>query len=275
MNQWRCSLLALAVLFLGGAQAEAEWLYKADQDKATRQKTSFASHKFSENGRSYTVVIRCQGQVLDAYVDFQEYLGADVRPVRIRVDKEAEVNEHWWPSKSGTAVFAEMPSEFARALTRGSRAVLEVENDRGARHEVKIALSGSARAIRPVLKDCDVAEQARHLQLEGVRRDVALDIEGWGPQQTRAFKGALKELGYYGSTEGPEKDDELFVAMSRFFETYLERCKAGEDQGISCEDMRLLSKGGIDPTPPPPSRALTEVAPAPYRHQLITLQPGE
>lgn len=274
MKNGSCGLLALAAFLWNSPPAEAEWLYKADQAGASPSKTSYASSRFSEGGRDYTVVIRCQGQALDAYVDFNEKLGAELRPVRLKIDKEAEVDEHWWPSKSGTAVFAEMPDEFARALIRGSRAVLEVVSQRGTRHEVGITLSGSARAIRPVLQDCGLPEKARQ-HVEGVRRDVALDIERWGPQQTRAFKGALKELGFYAEAQDPEKNDALFIAMSRFFEFYLERCKAGEDMGISCEDMRLLAKGGVDPSPPPPSRALTEVAPAPYRYQLITLKSGQ
>ena len=46
------------------------------------------------------------------------------------------------------------------------------------------------------MRDCGVCEQARHLQLEGVRRDVALDIEGWGPRRTFVSKGALNKLGF-------------------------------------------------------------------------------
>lgn len=275
MKKGSCGLLALAAFIWNAPQAEAEWHYKTDQAGADQHKTSYASHMFGQGGRDYTVVIRCQGRTLDAYVDFNENLGSDLRPVRFKVDQEAGVSEHWWPSKSGTAVFAETPSEFARALLRGSQAVLEVVDERGVRHKVTIALSGSARAIRPVLQDCGVTQRARHLQIEGVRRDVALDIEGWGPKQTQAFKGALKELGFYAEAEDAEKTDELFLAMSRFFDSYLARCEAGEDMGISCEDMRLVAKGGLDPSPPQPSRALTEVAPAPYRHQLITLKPGQ
>ena len=93
MRQGCFGLLALTAMLWNSPAAEAEWLYKTIQGSTGKTKTSFASHRFGGAGNTYTIVVRCQGSVLDAYVDFNEYLGANLRPVSLKVDKETAVQE--------------------------------------------------------------------------------------------------------------------------------------------------------------------------------------
>lgn len=267
------AILATQFLSYTAIAASVKWTYRTDKDEMDDSKISVASAGVTKANKSYVVLIRCADGKLDAYVRFDTYLGNDSRPVRYRVDKRPLVNEIWLPSAKGTAVFADEDAEFARALSRGNQLLVEVEDFRGVKHRVKFSLEGAAAAIIPVLNDCGASIEAVHDRLPNVSRQVSLNVERLGPKGTEFGKEALKALGYYEGPIDSAKTDKFYIALSSFYQDYLDRCRAGKKVRTYC--MAWRNSKYAEGSKPLPSSALYEMAPKRIKSKLGKLRIGD
>ena len=107
-------------------------------------------------GNAYgAIIVRCDDGDPSVYVDVGFALAVR-RPiaVRYRFDGGATVAGRWHPSSDGVGTFAPNGAEFANALARRYRLWFEAIDVAGTAHSAEFPLTGSARAIQPVLDAC-------------------------------------------------------------------------------------------------------------------------
>lgn len=136
------------------ALAVGQWTYSKDGGGLTVNGVQTAV--FSTGNYPYqSIVVRCdESNSLDAFVDFGTFMKRDYFYVKYKIDEAPIEQGYWINSSDGAAGFSQNPSRFARALMAGNRLILTGRKFDGSIVSVDATLSGSAKAIAPVLEAC-------------------------------------------------------------------------------------------------------------------------
>jgi hypothetical protein len=244
-------------------------------DPFTDQCVVTALASYAEGMSKRTACIRCAGAKLDVCFDFGEFLADDRVSIRYRIDKGPVANEEWFPSAEGTAVFANEPAELVRFLMRGSMLNIEAQDFRGQPHRASFDLAGASALLKAVLDNCGVSDIGMHLLVEGLRREVGLELERWGPKNISINKRILARLGAYDGALDTSIEPKFAIAVQRFYDAYISKCRDGELNGASCESLRIFWKAGMTPVMPPISAVIYERAPSDLMHEAGDLKMGE
>ncbi|OGS81731.1 MAG: hypothetical protein A2061_02540 [Gallionellales bacterium GWA2_59_43] len=110
------------------AVASPGWVLDEKVDPLTEEKVSTAISSYAAGLAQRSAVVRCKGKKLEVYFGFGEFLDNDQVPVRYRLDKKPLVDEKWFPSAEGTAVFAREDADVARLLLKGTTFIIEAED---------------------------------------------------------------------------------------------------------------------------------------------------
>lgn len=267
------SMAGLAYVSL--ATASPSWVLDEKIDPLTDQKISTAISSYSVGLAQRSAVVRCKGTKLEVYFGFGEFLNNDRVPVRYRLDKEPLAEEKWFPSAEGTAVFAGEDADIARLLLKGSTFIIEAEDFRGQPHQASFDLTGSKQTLTRVLQQCGVSEIGMDRQVEGLRREIALDLERWGPKNISMNKNILRALGVYDGPQDTTIEPAFAVAVQGFYDDYIERCRENKLSGTNCDSLHIFWKSGMKPIMPPVSAVLYERAPDELKKEAGKLRMGE
>ena len=215
------------LLLLAGV-AEGGWQYRKSSDPFTDGDVHIAMVSSTADDRS--LIVRCDDKKrVEVFADFRTYLGDKVREVKFRFDKGPVREEYWGSATKGTSVFAREPLLFARDAARHNTVAIQVIDFRGVRHTAQFTLEGGADAVAKVLIPCGRELKAPHdiPELASVPDNVKLDVERWGPKNTRTKKETLKRLGYYDGDVDEVKEPKLYLAALAFQQAHSENCRQG------------------------------------------------
>ena len=99
-------------------------------------------------------------------------------------------------------------------------------------------------------------------------REVALEVELWGPKYTEMAKQALSAIEKYKGPTNEEKDDELYISISNVYEKYLDYCAKEAAGGFACWLKSSQTDLYKDRWIPLVALVLSEVAPEPHKSLL-------
>lgn len=272
MRMRRVLILCLAIM---PALAYPRWELSIDVDPLTDKKISTAIQSMKVGIAQSSAVVRCNGGKLESYFIFGSFLDNDPVAVRFRVDKNPMIEEKWSPSANGSGVFANDDASVARALSKGTSAIIEAEDYRGQPHRVTFDLAGAAKAIKPVLEQCGVAEIGIAELAEGLRREVASELERWGPKNISSNKRILSEIGACPGSDEPTLNPEFAICVQKFYDDYILRCKEGNEAGLMCRAHSPTWGAGRKGVMPAISGVIYEKAPEPLKAEAGKLKMGD
>ena len=147
-------LLLLTALLPGLAVAAAFGEWELQRDAGTQQALLVVRVE-GRPGAFGALVVRCEARRLSVFVD----VGAPLvvgRPaaVRYQFDVRAIDAARWHPAPDGVGVFAPEAAPFARSLADLYHLTFAAMDAAGDWHTTDFPLTGSAAAIRPVLRAC-------------------------------------------------------------------------------------------------------------------------
>ena len=257
------------------AMAGPGWVLDEKVDPLTDEKIATAMSNYAVGLAQRSAVVRCKGTKLEVYFGFGEFLNNDRVPVRYRLDKNPLVDEKWFPSAEGTAVFAHEDAEIARLLIKGTTFIIEAEDFRGQPHRASFDLSGARQTLSHVLQQCGVSEAGLDQEVEGLRREIALDLERWGPKNISTNKRILRALAAYDGPQNTTIEPAFALAVQRFYDYYLQQCREKKLSGSNCDSLHIFWKSGMEPVMPPVSAVIYERAPAGLKDEAGKLRVGE
>ena len=251
------------------------WSIQQDTDALTDETVTRVISTNVAGVREQMAVVRATGRRLDLYVDFGEYLSDDFVPIRYRVDKAAVANESWSPSAEGTSVFAAEPAELTRLLMQASVIVLEAQDYRGQPHRATFSLAGAGPLFQLVLDQCGISHVGMEKEIPGLRRDIAIELESWGPMTIASSRRILAHIGWYNGPSESRLDPDFAIAVQRLYDEYVRKCKAGRIRGVNCDSLQIFWNAGIEPIMPPVSAVIYELAPAALQKEAGRLKMGD
>jgi hypothetical protein len=196
-----------------------------------------------------TLTIRCVEKRLEALSTFDQYLGNDSRPVKFRIDQQLPEQESWSISAKGTAVFATESADFARQLMPAKKVLIEVSDYRGVTHRAMYEWVAGTEKIGEVLRACGRSTESLTSKVPGLRKDIALEIERWGPKNIEVKKRALATIAGFKGDINPDMTSDFALAVQSFADDFNTRCKAGKAKGDYCNTVRVLARAKIDNFP--------------------------
>ncbi|MFC1688093.1 hypothetical protein ACFL07_00350 [Pseudomonadota bacterium] len=228
--------IGLLIFFISSSALGSNWAIKKEVDPLTDEVIAIA-----HSGKQ--AYVRCQESKLKVYFNFDEYLDDERVNVRYRLDKERLIEEKWWPSATGTSVFALEAADVARVLTRGSTFIIEAKDFRGQSYRLTIDLTGSSSAIGAVLDACGVSQVSMSQQVPGLRKEIALELEKWGPKGISVNKRILKSKGSYDGVMDSNIEPEFALAAQDFCDAFVSGCKSGRySKRLICESAKIMWK---------------------------------
>ena len=244
-------------------------------DPLTDEKVTTAISSYTVGLAQRSAVVRCKGTKLEVYFGFGEFLDNDRVPVRYRLDKEPPLDEKWFPSAEGTAVFAREDADIARLLMKGTTFIVEAKDFRGQPHRASFDLSGARQTLSRVLQQCGVSEEGLDQKVEGLRREIALDLERWGPRNISTNKSVLRALGAYDGPQDTTIDPAFALAVQHFYDDYIQQCRENKLSGVNCNSLHIFWKSGIKPIMLPVSALIYERASGDLKKEAGKLRMGE
>lgn len=257
--------IALTSASLAGAATN--WSLYQSADPLTDQHVVTASTSYSEGWREKQVAVRCVGKKLEVFVHFGEFLSTDDVTIRYRFDKNSLVEENWATSAKGTAVFANESADIARLLMRGKRFIIEAVDFRGQPYRATFDLKGSSEKIASVLKECGKSYLGFDKNGQSVRREIALEMDRWGPKNILVKKKILKALEFYAGVLNSTIEPEFAVAVQFFYDDYASACRKGLVTSTSCDLYRWGWKDKNPKLVPSVSGVIYNSAPAQFKDE--------
>lgn len=263
--------VVLATLFLNAeSPVAAQWHLSNKIDPLTDERVATASVTSVAGSSQRSVVVRCKGKELEAYVHFDEFLDRGSVGVQWRVDKGRLHSDRWIPSTDGLAVFPHDSEDFARALMRGSQLLIEAKDFRWQPYRITFSLAGSSAAIGKVLSSCGLELKAAH---PGVSHHVALEVERWGPSHINMSKRILAAAGKYSGPIDNVAEEAFYLAVEAFFEARVADCREELMVWTFCKTMRGAWSAGDKDYRVRVAAVLYELAPEPLKSEAGKL-PG-
>ena len=260
-------LFTIMVFATSLAIAQDKWSFEERIDELTDNKIAVASKSFTRNTGVY---VRCEQRTkrqgkFKVYFVFGEYLNTKLVPIRYRIDKGTLEEDKWWPSTKGTGVFVDAgdSAEIARQMMRGSKMIVEATDFRGQRHRIRFDLTGATRAIEPVLQLCSISRIALHEKIQGLRKEISLEMELWGPKNISIKKKILFALGAYDGAIDEKIDTSFAFSVQKFYDARILNCKKSESPEAAtnwCWSFKALASLK-NPVMPSASQMIYEAAP--------------
>lgn len=189
------------------------------------------------------LTLRCAGKRLEAFASFDDYLGNDIRPVKYRLDKADPIEDTWSISAKGTAVFATQSADFARQLISAKKLIVEVEDYRGVPHRAIFEWENDAKPIAEVLTACGRQIEGLEVKFPGLRKEVALEIERWGPRNILLKKQVLAAVAGFKGDIDSQMTSDFALSLQAFHDDYLVKCKTGKIKSSNCDTIKILLSG--------------------------------
>lgn len=284
MRKWFQLLCTWLIIFLPMmVGAGPSWVLDQKVDPLTDEKIATAFSSYSVGVSRRAVGVRCTNKKFDISFGFGEFLNSRGKSVyvRYRVDKAPLVREQWSASVDGTAVFAKDDVGLARLLMNGATFIIEAEDFRGQPHRATFDLTGAADALEPVLRQCGVSPVGMEQQVEGLRREIARELERWRPRTISWNKKVLIALGKYNGPQDTSFTPEFLLAVQHFYDAYISKCKNGRLSDTTCDMLiDLWGVGGSwrarkEQMMPPISYIIYEHAPKGLKKEISDLQINE
>ena len=266
--------LSIIGVFAPNSATAESWKLTKDTDPFTDETVAVATASDSGNP-TRSLVVRCKGTKFSVYVNFGEYLSNKSVVVRYRVDKQETAKEEWHPSTSGSAAFVGEEKHFARLIVSGNSLLVEALDYRGVAHRASFSLTGSAEAIGPVMEQCGVSRVGLHDMVDGLRLDMALRLERWGPRNISTYKKILISLEKYNGFPDASIEPEFALAVQDFYDTYIHQCRNRQITGTNCDILHIMWENNLEPIMPLPSSVIYERASGELKDQAGKLHLGE
>lgn len=241
------SLMINIAVFFCSSNVYAEWRLSNSTDELYRKEitTAYATSKIKYD--TLFVYVRCSGDDFDVIIDYDTYLGSDRLDIMYRFDNSNLVTDITYPSTTGTSIFISDESNFARELMRSNTVIIGVKDYRGTRHNVKFNLSGSYNKIKKVMNACDIPleriPERNDTEASGssiselndkISSHVSNSIERWGPNHVRLSKELLHVQGYYSEEINLDKNLDFYLAVQKYYDDQIERCKSPTFDALFC-----------------------------------------
>jgi len=250
----------------------SEWTFKESTDPLTDQKISTA---ILSNDDEKSIVLRCTGNKFEIYFEFGKFLSNSKVPVKYRIDKNDMVEESWYPSAKGTSVFSSESAELARNMISGKTFIIEVNDFRGQPYRSTFDISKCSEIVTKTLSNCGLKTINIRKSIDGLREEIARNIEKWGPKNISMGKRILTELKFYSGPINNEIEPDFAIAIQTFYDDYIKKCKDGEINGAMCKSLKLLSNHDKSKLIIPVTAALYELAPQSLKKEAGSLRIGD
>jgi hypothetical protein len=231
--------LVLALMCSSPSNAMAIWLSTQTTDPITDQTVTTATTEYAAGAWNRSIVVRCTGKELETFVDFGEYLNDDTASVQYRFDKDAVEKGLWTPGGGGTAVFAYESRDVARRMVTGSTFVLEATDFQGQPHRALFDITGAGPSVSRVLSQCGVTAHGLEDSVPGLRKEVALELERWGPKHILIGKQILTALGTYSGSMDSVVEPQFAIAVQKLYDDFVAGCRAHGGLGTTCRELRV------------------------------------
>lgn len=218
------------------------WELIRGKDEMTDESRITAQVTGTDSSSRNLLIVRCVGKRLEALATFEEYLGNDSRPVKYRIDQLTPKSESWSISAKGTAVFAPENADFSRQLMAAKRVIIEAEDYRGVPHRATFEWSNGSKLIGDVLTACNRTIEGLESKVPGLRKEVALELERWGPKNITLKKQVLASVAGFKGEINTQMTPEFALAAQEFHDDYLSKCKSGKIKSNNCDTIKILSK---------------------------------
>lgn len=239
-------------------QSADGWRLARSKDDLTDEPRVIASLPGLGDGGSVSVHVRCMGKDLDVLVAINEYLGNDRRPVQYRFDRQELLKENWMVSSKGTAIYADNERDFARQLLSSKKLIVEVGDFRDVPHRATFEWSSGEDRVREVLHACTIPEAGLSAAIPGLRKEVAREMERWGPRNIRTNKSILAQVDGYNGPMDSMLNPEFAIAAQSNYDKYIAKCKQGKVNGTNCTSLKIFWSAKVDPVMPPVGAVLYE-----------------
>ena len=267
-------LTTMMLAILPATTLYSEWKIDKSVDPFT-DKVVISTFTASAKNPSKIMVVRCEESKFSVFINFETYLGNLLVPIRYRLDKTKPVSDKWLASSDGMAVFASYDRHLARLLMSANTFIIEATTNKGNKQLASFNLSGSMAAIGQVMKRCNVSQLGMHKRIEGLRLDIALQLELWGPNNISIYKQILASLDKYNGPQDEVIEPTFALAVQDFYDHYIERCRAKSISGTMCTMVNVKMPKGSKPLTPPVSAVLYENASGNLKTQAGKLKLGE
>ena len=114
-------------------QSSDNWIIREDVSELTDQKgitfiTKAVTPIASQFGQEIypTLVLRCQDNTTDVYINWSMFLGTETISVTERIDKEKAVKSSWTVSTSYEAIFNNRPIKFIKNLLNKEKLLVQL-----------------------------------------------------------------------------------------------------------------------------------------------------
>jgi hypothetical protein len=131
---------------------------------------------------------------------------------------------------------------LARAVYDFCVYAAQFRSSRGQSYRATFELSGEPPEIPSVERASHVNEQVTTDRVTGLRPEIRLEIESWGPEIIRINKKILAALGRYDGTVDSTVDAKFALAAQSVYDHYISRCRAGKIKGSAiCDCVQILA----------------------------------
>lgn len=264
----------LATLLPITSVAATIWKLEDTIDPLTDEKSVIAHSSYADGAINRTIAVICRSKEAVVHVDFGEYLNTSMVKVRYRIDSAPMVGSFWIPSASGTTIW-DNDASLMRQLMNGSKFTVEAKDFRGVSHLATFDLTGANNAIAPVLNKCNVSTIGLEKKFDGLRPEIANDLERWGPMHISQYKEVLRSHGAYAGPQDTIIEPAFAIAVQIFYDDYMSKCRNGKVVGKECKRFQLFTKSGLSPTLPSVGTVLYEQASSSQKRILGPLKINE
>jgi hypothetical protein len=255
-------LLGVVLVAIAVTPADPGWVSESKTDSVPGQGDVHTLSTYSVGAPEGRVIVRCAGHKLDVQFELEEFHARDQAAVRYQANAAPWATDTWFTSAKGTAVSARHAAEIARLLMRSETFIIEAEDRHGHSHGSKFELAGAPLAIEPVLQACGLSVAGMSQDIEGLRYEIGVELETWGPDLISQSKRILASLGAYTGPQNLTIEPAFALAVQSFYDDYIARCKAGKDPGGMCNFYRsIVWKPGHPAEMPPVSVVIYGQAP--------------
>lgn len=131
----------------GERRSSGRWVISAEVDPMNDRTTVIAYMSSSSRpllpfSQAPGLFVRCRGNVPEAAVIMDKYLGSSGLRVQMRFDQHPPQRAEWPASSNGRGVFATNPRDFVRRLAQSNDLLFEVSDIRGVPFRAEFQTSG-------------------------------------------------------------------------------------------------------------------------------------
>lgn len=224
--------VAQAVAGVSSPSPTTSWMTSSKADPLTDKKITTATLRGeaeTSTAERPLLVARCTDRRLEAYIDFASFLNStDAVPIRYRFDNGSLSQEKWSVSTDGTATFVNWPSDadFLRDAAKAVRLIVEATDFRGTSHRASFVVAGGRQPISSVLSACNLSITSLADSVPGLRREIAAELERFGPKQISTYKEILSSLSRFKGPFDSSLSPEFAIATQDLVDEYTKLCKS-------------------------------------------------